>query len=80
MIRGVACEAYAEMVAAGEPVDVVADEYGVSRAEVLLACWWIGMDGPPQWRKRWRAWAESAHGPLASGRYDEVEDPPGLVT
>lgn len=76
MIRGVSCEAYAGMVAGGEAADVVADEYGVTRAEVLLSCWWMGMEGPPRWRKHWRGWAEGAHREVARGEYDKVEDPP----
>lgn len=75
-IGGISCEALAGMVAAGEDAAVVADEYGRSRGEVLLACWWIGMDGPPERRKRWQAWAEDAHQRLARGEYDEIEDPP----
>lgn len=75
-IGGISCEALAGMVAAGEDAAVVADEYGRSRGEVLLACWWIGMDGPPKWQKRWRSWAEGAHQRLACGEYEKVEDPP----
>lgn len=75
-IDGISCEALAGMVAAGEDVNVVAAEYGRTRGEVLLACWWIGMDGPSRWQKRWRVWAEAAHQRLARGEYDEIEDPP----
>jgi hypothetical protein len=79
-IGGISAEVFAEMVGAGEDVDVVAEEFGVGRGEVLLACWWVGMDGPARWQKRWRAWAERAHRRLARGEYDQIDDPPSEET
>lgn len=73
-----------DLVWAGDSVDVVAREYGCTRDDVLTACWFAGTYGlsdqsqaeGARWRKRWGAWAEEAHGPMWSGRYGEVADPP----
>jgi Uncharacterized conserved protein len=46
----------AGMVAAGETVDTTAGEYGRTRHEVLLACWWEATHG--RYRQQWGAWAE----------------------
>lgn len=75
-IRGISAENIAGMVVAGESVETVMDEYGLSRAEVLIACWFMGEHGSKKWRQRWRSWASDNYGRLSQHRYDEVEDPP----
>ena len=75
MIRGVSCDAYAERVHAGEGIEEVADDYDVTRAEVLLACWWAGSSNDRVWRC-WKAWAHEVHAAMARGEYDKVPDPP----
>lgn len=66
----------AGMVVAGEPVDVVADEYALTRHQVLLACWHEALNGGIR-RSGWLAWATRAH-PLLSdpARAAGVPDPP----
>lgn len=64
-IRGISTEAIAGMVAAGEDPDVVCSEYGITRHELLLACWWEGSDGV--YRKKWRRWAEEVAYPALAG-------------
>ena len=70
-----------------EGVDVAADEYDVTRGDVLVACWFAGTYGLPgrslaltrTWRDRWGAWAREVHGALwetSSVDYGEVPDPP----
>ena len=88
---GVAVENVADMVWAGEGVEDVADEYGVRRCDVLLACWYVAAYGISDmaaqrdgtfkrwgkpWTKRWGAWAHANTTLLAKGDYDSVGDPP----
>ena len=75
-INGTSVEAIAELVMAGEPVEDVVDELGSTRAVVLTACWWIGLDGPLDYRRLWRNWSNAIHGDLASGQYTAIPDPP----
>lgn len=78
-------------VAAGDSVEVVADGYDVSRADVLWACVWtttgypgaaLRGGGGPRHSRAWRRWAEDAFGPLAGHNnwgvacLDDVPDPP----
>lgn len=58
-----------------ESVDVAADEYGLTRPQVLVACWWIGLYGDRRWRRRWKTWAQQVDGELWHSRY-EIPDPP----
>lgn len=74
-IRGISTDAIAGVVWAGESLATVADEYDVTREEVLVACWFEGTHGERKWRKRWGAWAEQVHGEFSNSRYD-VPDPP----
>lgn len=71
-------EAVAGMVWIGESVDEVADEYGVTRPDVVVACWYAGKFGTSEskrWRKRWGKWADEVHDELWHSRYD-VPNPP----
>lgn len=68
-------ESIAGYIWAGEGVDDVIKAYEITRADVLVACWWIGAHGPRAWRKRWGAWANSVHGELWHCRYDVPEPP-----
>ncbi len=85
----VSVEAVVGMVWAGEQVDVVADEYGLTRADVLVAAWFAGTYGlpgrrrqlaaTPLWRRRWGAWAESVQEDLwraSTVDYSAIPDPP----
>jgi hypothetical protein len=79
-MRGHPTDTVAGMVWAGEPVDAVADEYGLSRGEVLVACWYEGMHGQPRgaFRRAWHGWAQQA-GLLmwrSTVDYATVPDPP----
>ena len=75
-IAGVECSAYAGRVAAGEDPLQVADDYGITRREILLACWHSGIYGTEDWEMALRPWAEQAYRHLASGDYDQIPDPP----
>ena len=81
-------DAVTGMVWAGESVDQVADEYDITRADVLVACWYAGTYGLPGerrkvlaatrwWRERWGKWAEQVSGALWKSQYDAVPDPLG---
>jgi len=69
-VKGVPVDAIADAVWVGETVEVVADEYGLTRPDVLVACWWAGKHEP-----RFRRWSEEVAGKLWRQEYD-VPDPP----
>ncbi len=76
-IKGVSTVAVAGMVYAGESLATVADEYDLSRHEVLLACWHEGLQGV--YRAEWGDWAARVHGPLGGWSLldvDALPDPP----
>lgn len=77
-IRGIATEAVAGMVWAGESLERVQDDYGLSRGEVLLACWHEARHGTPRWRKRWLGWLRKVDLLLwkAAPDWDAIPDPP----
>lgn len=78
-----ATEDVAGMIWAGEPVDVVCDEYELTRHQVLLACWFEATYGPPRRRRAWREWADQAHRTLGGWTkpfdLDAIPDPPAPV-
>ena len=64
-------EAVAGCVWAGDTVDAVAEDYDITRADVLIACWWHATNHHPSRRDKakaaaWRKWAEDNHRTLAS--------------
>lgn len=81
-IGGVSTEAIAGMVMAGEGVDTVADEYTLSRHQVLLACWHEGTWGC--YRREWGVWAEKVAYPQLAGwqplDVDAMPEPPDRDT
>lgn len=65
-IKGVSTDAIASLYLAGEPVATVADEYGLTYHEVVLALWFEG----EHVRDRRRAlgwWARNVAYPVLSG-------------
>lgn len=76
-IRGVSTEAIAGMVYAGEDFDTVAADYGLSRHEVILACWYEGSAG--SYRVEWRSWTLAVAPALGGWKPLDpaaVEEPP----
>lgn len=66
----------AGMIVGGDTVATVCDEYGLTRHQVLLACWHQALND--RW-DCWRAWAFEVHPVLASGNLAEIDalpDPP----
>lgn len=67
-------ECIAEGVWAGEDVDQTADDYGTTREEVLLACWWWVLESGHfgecrgKRKRQWRMWAEHAQMVLGGWR------------
>lgn len=57
-------------------VDSLGDTYDLTRAQVLVACWYMALSGGPRWRNRWGAWAASAGSEMWRGRSDLVPPPP----
>jgi hypothetical protein len=81
-MRGVATDAIAGMVWAGESPETVADEYGLpGRSWVLVACWFEARHGRPRtgYRRAWRSWAERAGQAMWRATpvdYAAIPDPP----
>lgn len=75
-INGISVEAIAELVIAGEDIDTVLKQWGITRPQLLVACWYVAVYGPPRHRHMWREWLAAAEGPLAHGHYTEIPDPP----
>ena len=78
-VGGVPTDAVAGMVWAGETVSAAADDFGLSRAQALVACWFECRHGRPRssYRKAWRQWADDAGQAVWSGvDWDQVPDPP----
>lgn len=76
---GPAVDVVAGMVWAGDPVNSVVDEYGeygITRAQVLVACWYAVEYGPRRRYERWSDWAQHAEPHLQHGTYDLIPDPP----
>jgi uncharacterized protein (DUF433 family) len=64
-IKGIPTEAIADVYWAGETADAVADDYGLSRHELLVALWFEGAHGT--YRDRWRQWAWDVAYPMLGG-------------
>jgi dihydrofolate reductase len=67
----------ASMVLAGETVAAVADEFGLTRGQVLVAVWHEGTHGHKRHRRRFGPWARQVEELLAKAEpdYDAVPDP-----
>lgn len=77
-VKGVSAEVLGDLVFAGDPVDEVAEDYGMTRGDVLVACWYLGMYGGKAWVRRWRSWCNDVYDLLARNNpdYTAVPDPP----
>ena len=68
----------AEMVASyawHHGIDEVCETYDLSRADVLVCCWWAGMFHTRAWKKRWGEWAQMAFNHLWHSCV-QIADPP----
>lgn len=76
-VRGRPVVALARTVWGGQSVLDTAEDFGLTRAEVLAACWFMGRYGinGPAYVKRWGAWAAAVESDLWHSRFD-VPDPP----
>ena len=43
------------------------DDYGLTREELIVACWWAAHWGPRKFRKAWKEWGERAGSHLRYG-------------
>ena len=75
-----------QLVWHGDGAKDVADDYNLTREDILVACWFLGTYGVAGrtersvvgkvWRKRWETWARVNHGHMWRGDFDAVPDPP----
>lgn len=80
-IRGISTEAIAGMVYAGEGLAAVARDYGLTRHQVILACWYEGSAGV--YRRQWRSWSSAVGRALAGWvplDVDAIEEPPSKLS
>ncbi|MEV5819385.1 hypothetical protein AB0L22_09430 [Micromonospora haikouensis] len=76
-VGGVSTVDVAGMVMGGTGVAETAAEYGLTRHQVLLACWHEGLQGVYQ--REWKAWAEQVHPTLAGWTRLAGRDKPANV-
>lgn len=82
-VKGIPVDAIVGMLSAGESVATVADNYDLTRADVLVACWYVGAFGLPESPRRWRTalreWATGAGQAMWNTKtcdYEAIPDPP----
>jgi uncharacterized protein (DUF433 family) len=51
----------------------------VTRAHLIVACWYVTRFKPRTWRKRWGEWAHEWFGAMWHGAWEEVPLPPQEV-
>lgn len=73
-VAGISCEAIALDVWDGMSVDETAATFNLTRAQVLVACWFEGRHGAL--RRSWREWVIQAARSMAHDQWDDVPDPP----
>lgn len=71
------------MVAAGDSIESICDDYPLTREDVLIACWWYANDCATYRRKweskvaaAWGAWAFEASMVLGGHKPGPLADPP----
>ena len=78
-VAGISTDAIAGRIWAGDSVTETADDFGLSRGQVLVACWHEGYHGQPHssYRKAWRHWADEAGQHVwDGGDWNQIPDPP----
>lgn len=78
MVGGCPVETVAGRVWAGDSVNDTAEDFGLSREQVLLACWYYARWYAVAYSDRWTAWAGAAEDALAARR--DFTDPPKATT
>ncbi len=73
---GISVESVTEHYWAGDDPEAIYGEWGIGRAELLVACWHQAVYGSAVWRKRWGSWVHDMHTLLAKGDYEAIPDPP----
>lgn len=81
-VKGVTTDAIAGRIYAGDPVDMVLDDYpGFTRGDVIVACWFETVHGANKPRRKfWDPWYTANTGLFGRGRYDDIPDPPSRET
>lgn len=73
------------MVAAGETIDAICSDYGLTREDVLIACWWYANHCAGvrrKWERRvadaWQEWSFDAAMILGGHQLGPLADPPDV--
>ncbi len=87
--KGISVAAVVEQVWAGASIAEVCHDFGLTRGDVLVACWHAGRAGLPGrsgnrptrlWIGRWGEWSRSVERALTYAEsvedYDAIPDPP----
>lgn len=82
-INGVSAEAVAGPIAGGDPVEATGEDFGLTRPQVLLCCWFMAVYGTrlaedPLWDAVWGPWLNEHYRAMASGDWGQVPDPPAF--
>lgn len=79
-------ENIAELVAAGETVEGVCEDFNLTRAQVLVACWYYTRHGVgdgfglrTKLRAAWGPWLADTHRQFAAREHDAIPNPPSGV-
>lgn len=80
LIGPVPTESVADAVWLGDSAETVADDYSLSRDQVLVACWYEATHGDSDRQPRWGAWATEHADAFHYGHFDAIPDPPAKPT
>jgi uncharacterized protein (DUF433 family)/plasmid maintenance system antidote protein VapI len=83
MVAGAPVASVAGRILAGEPLEEVAEDFGLNRRQALVACWWAGSQDE-DFTDWWARWADEAGAALATADDGDtvcqhIPDPPSMT-
>jgi uncharacterized protein (DUF433 family) len=82
-INGVPVATLTGMIWAGDSVDFVAEDFDLTRPQVLVACWFQTRHGrfgrsrdDVAWKRAWKPWLDDNEEQFWHSRHGEIPDPP----
>ena len=61
---------------ATETLELMLEDFSITRGDLLVACWYMGIYGTGVWKRRWGQWAKDNSADLWHSRFDTIELPP----